>query len=50
MAALERDVLSLKRWLVPAPDDSLVESQVSPLVNSVKNDGPQPLAAPADLL
>jgi hypothetical protein len=46
----ERDPLSLKRLLVPAPDDLLVTSPASPLVNSVKNDGPEPLTAPVHLL
>jgi putative SOS response-associated peptidase YedK len=32
--------LSLKRLLVPAPDDLLVVRPASPLVNSVKNEGP----------
>ena len=31
--------LSLKRLLVPAPDDLLVVRPASPLVNSVKNEG-----------
>ena len=50
MNPLERDLLSLKRLLVPAPDDALMASPASPLVNSVKNDGPELLAAPANLL
>jgi putative SOS response-associated peptidase YedK len=33
--------LSLKRLLVPAPDDLLVVRPASPLVNSVKNEGPE---------
>ena len=36
----ERDPLSLKHLLVPAPDDLLVMQPSSPLVNSVKNEGP----------
>jgi putative SOS response-associated peptidase YedK len=35
----ERDPLSLKRLLVPAPADLLVMRPASPLVNSVKNEG-----------
>ena len=35
----EPDPLSLKRLLVPAPDDLLVIRPASPLVNSVKNEG-----------
>jgi putative SOS response-associated peptidase YedK len=33
--------LSLKRLLTPAPDDLLVIRLASPLVNSVKNEGPE---------
>jgi len=36
----EPNPLSLKRLLVPAPDNLLVVRPVSPLVNSVKNEGP----------
>jgi putative SOS response-associated peptidase YedK len=36
----ERNPLSLKRLLVPAPADLLVMHPASPLVNSVKNDSP----------
>ena len=36
----ESDPLSLKRLLVPAPDDLLLVRPASPLVNSVKNEGP----------
>jgi putative SOS response-associated peptidase YedK len=36
----ERDPLSLKRLLVPAPHDLLAMRPASPLVNSVKNEGP----------
>jgi putative SOS response-associated peptidase YedK len=38
--------LSLKRLLVPAPDDLLVAQPVSPLVNSVKHEGAELLVAP----
>jgi putative SOS response-associated peptidase YedK len=37
----EPDPLSLKRLLVPAPNDLLVVRPASPLVNSVKNEGPE---------
>jgi putative SOS response-associated peptidase YedK len=37
----ERDPLRLKSLLVPAPDDNLVLSPASSLVNNVKNDGPE---------
>jgi putative SOS response-associated peptidase YedK len=37
----EPDPLSLKRLLVPAPDNLLVVRPASPLVNSVKNEGPE---------
>jgi putative SOS response-associated peptidase YedK len=40
MNARERDPLSLKRLLVPAPHDLLAMRRASPLVNSVKNEGP----------
>jgi putative SOS response-associated peptidase YedK len=40
MNPLERDPVSLKRLLVPAPQDVLVMRPASPLVNSVKNEGP----------
>ena len=33
--------LCLKRLLVPAPNDLLVVRPASPLVNSVKNEGPE---------
>jgi putative SOS response-associated peptidase YedK len=36
----ERDPLSLKRLLVPVADDLLAIRPASPLVNSVKNEGP----------
>jgi putative SOS response-associated peptidase YedK len=37
----EPDPLSLKRLLAPAPNDLLVVRPASPLVNSVKNEGPE---------
>jgi putative SOS response-associated peptidase YedK len=37
----EPDPLSLKRLLVPAPEDLLVVRPASPLVNNVKNEGPE---------
>ena len=37
----EQDPMSLKRLLTPAPDDLLAMRPASPLVNSVKNDGPE---------
>jgi len=37
----EPDPLSLKRLLIPAPGDLLVVRPASPLVNSVKNEGPE---------
>ena len=37
----EPEPLSLKRLLTPAPDDQLVVTPASPLVNSVKNEGPE---------
>jgi len=48
MNSVERDPLSLKRLLVQAPDDSLLASPASPLVNNVRNDGPELLAAPTE--
>ena len=36
----ERDPVSLKRLLVPAPNEWLTMQPASPLVNSVKNEGP----------
>jgi putative SOS response-associated peptidase YedK len=44
----ERDPLSLKRLLVPAPADLLVMTPASPLANSVKNDGPELLRVGAE--
>ena len=41
MNGREPDPLSLKGLLVPAPDDLLVVRPASPLVNSVKNEGPE---------
>ena len=37
----EKEPLSLKRLLVPAPSDLLTMQQASPLANSVRNDGPE---------
>jgi putative SOS response-associated peptidase YedK len=44
----ESDPISLKRLLVPAPDDLLVMQPASPLVNSVKKDGPELLRVQRD--
>jgi putative SOS response-associated peptidase YedK len=44
MNPLEPNPLSLKRLLVRAHDDALIGTPVSPLVNSVKNDGPELLS------
>jgi putative SOS response-associated peptidase YedK len=41
MNGREPDPLSLKRLLAPAPDDLLVLRPASPLVNCVKNEGPE---------
>jgi hypothetical protein len=41
MNGREPDPLSLKRLLVPASEDFLVVRPASPLVNSVKNEGPK---------
>ena len=41
MNGREPDALSLKRLLVPAPDDLLVVRPASPLVNGVRNEGPE---------
>ena len=40
MNSREKDPLSLKRLLVPAPSELLVMQPASPLANSVKNEGP----------
>jgi len=45
MNPTEADPLSLKRLLIPAPDDVLLAQPASPLANSVKNDGPELLVA-----
>jgi hypothetical protein len=37
----EKEPLSLKRLLVPAPADLLVTQPASLLANNVKNDGPE---------
>jgi putative SOS response-associated peptidase YedK len=50
MNPLEREPRLLKRLLIPAPDDVLIGTPSSPLVNGVKNDGPELLAAPMNLL
>jgi len=39
----EQDSLSLKWLFVPAYNDLLVIQPASPLVNDVKNEGPEPL-------
>jgi putative SOS response-associated peptidase YedK len=39
---------SLRAFLRPAPDDRLVAEKASPLVNNVKNDGPELLAGILD--
>jgi putative SOS response-associated peptidase YedK len=39
------DMASLRSMLVPAPKDWLVAEPVSPLVNNVKNDGPELLGS-----
>jgi putative SOS response-associated peptidase YedK len=41
----EKNSLSLKNLLVPAPADLLVMQPASPLANSVKNEGPELLQA-----
>ena len=41
MNGREPDPPSLKRLLVPAPDDLLVVRPASPLVNRVRNEGPE---------
>jgi putative SOS response-associated peptidase YedK len=41
----EADPLSLKRLLVPAPDDLLITQAALLLVNDPKNDGPELLTA-----
>jgi putative SOS response-associated peptidase YedK len=45
---VERDDAFLRSLLVPAVDEALAIRAVSPLVNSVRNDGPE-LIAPVDL-
>src|ERR1700751_2561320 len=44
MTPCEKAPLSLKRLLVPTAEDLLVVQPASPLVNSVRNEGPQLLA------
>jgi putative SOS response-associated peptidase YedK len=41
MNPLEKAPLWLKQLLIPAPESLLVIQPVSPLVNSVKNEGPE---------
>ena len=41
----EKNLLSLKRLLVPVPSDRLVMQPASPLANSVKNEHPTLLKA-----
>jgi putative SOS response-associated peptidase YedK len=41
MNARAPDAIARKRLLVPAPDDLLAVRPASPLVNSVKNEGPE---------
>ena len=43
----EKNPLSLKRLLIPAPDDLLQVRPASSLVNSTKNEGPE-LLVPTD--
>jgi len=45
MNPLEKAPLALKRLLIPAPEALLLVQAVSPLVNSVKNEGPELLAS-----
>ena len=45
MNPLEKAPLALKRLLIPAPEALLVVRPVSPLVNSVANEGPELLAS-----
>jgi len=44
MNPTEADPPSLKHLLVPPPDDLLEVTPASPMVNSVKNEGPELLA------
>jgi putative SOS response-associated peptidase YedK len=41
---------ALKRMLIPAAEDVLELRPVSPPVNNVRNEGPELLAEPSDLL
>jgi putative SOS response-associated peptidase YedK len=43
----EADPLSLKRLLVPAPDDLLTMQPASPLANNANNEGPELLVGPS---
>ena len=45
MNPLEKAPLALKRLLRPAPEALLLVQAVSPLVNSVKNEGPELLTS-----
>ena len=45
MDAGNSDVASLSTMLVPALEDWLIAEPVSPLVNNVKNDGPELLSS-----
>ncbi|HVB79785.1 MAG TPA: hypothetical protein VNE82_07520 [Candidatus Binataceae bacterium] len=45
MNPTQADLLSLKRLLIPAPDDVLLAQPASPLANSVRHDGPELLIA-----
>jgi hypothetical protein len=49
MSPREGDLLRLKSLLVPAPEDNLVLSPASSLVNSVNNDGPELVVCPTEL-
>ena len=42
------DLVSLRAMLAPAPEDWLIAGPASPLVNSVKNDSPEPLGSLLD--
>jgi putative SOS response-associated peptidase YedK len=45
MHQCQKAPLSLKQLLIPAPEALLVVQPASPLVNSVKNEGPELLAS-----
>lgn len=42
------DVASLQAMLMPAPENWLIAERASPLVNNVKNDGPELLGSLLD--